>query len=164
MWANRIIRVLITKERARPQPMSMDTDESGKPRWRPREGEKASNEIFIAIGLERYLVSQGSTIEEARRELENLLVVQEILDSNPASAGVKAAPEDYQRVRDKGDYIIHSNKFWAERCGVMPIIARFDIDMSTLKFTLTKADGTVKPSSECDWRDLTWSENKEFPE
>lgn len=131
MWDQRIIRVLVTKEAIKPKHVSMGRDDLGH--LVMKETPNKNETVYVAIALEHYVVSQGPDLDDLREEMEQLLVVQEHLDANPIDVNHKPsgpAPEDYQRMRNFGDKIIHADKFWREKIGSPPIVARWDIDIS----------------------------------
>ena len=101
--------------------------------------------IYVGQACEWDLTAQGNTLEECRENLEHVLITQNvlILDHGEKGATPSEAPEYIQRVKTSGDYLIYIEPKWIELFGYdrVPIVARWNIDLSELNFKVLDKEG-----------------------
>lgn len=92
--------------------------------------------MYVAVTLEWYVTAQGETIAHALHALETLFIGYAALQHvGVLGMTPKLAPEEYQRVATRGDWVIHAQKSWREFTGRdrTPIVHRCVLDMAESK-------------------------------
>jgi len=107
----------------------------------PKTFQPKTETVFAACALEWYLVGSGDTIEKALDALERTIFSQALIFlEHPDSEPMREAPEDWQRLRNSGDYHLCVDPRWQEFFGdgerslKVPVVARRDIDMTKTTF------------------------------
>lgn len=95
---------------------------------------------YVAVALEQYTCTSGDTLEECRENIEYLLVAQRALMMQfPDSPPIMCAPEDYQRLRNSGDWHEPVDPKWAAFCGRNRVVCRWDIDLRKTRYKIVDA-------------------------
>ncbi len=95
---------------------------------------------YVAVVLEVYITAQGQTLEECRRSIEQVLFSQKVICEDFNCGWPGPAPEDYQRLRNSGDWHESVSPEWKTFCGRNQVVARWDIDLSKTKWKAVRRD------------------------
>ncbi len=90
--------------------------------------------LFCGVALELYTVAQGETLEECRHNIERQLFCCQVIFNDKGGPLPGPAPEDYQRLRNSGDWHESVDPGWKHFCGRNEIVARWDIDLTKTKW------------------------------
>lgn len=101
-----------------------------------REGKR-----YSAVALEWYMVASANTPVEAVKRLEHLLFGQGMLlleFRNSPHAGMKPAPEDYQRIATSGDFVCTHTGWKTVFPDSLPVVHRCVLDMNASRLRLVE--------------------------